>query len=1072
MDYLSRGVEFLSRCAKGARPAPSRVAARQGRRLTVESLEPRQLLALTHLYTFNDGTANDTAGSAPGTLMNGAFVEAGRLKLFNSGVTSGQTTAINYVQLPAGVLPASGSFTVEAWYASNDAANWARLFDIGDQTGANGNSYAFFTLRSASGDSRAVLHPAAATERVATGTATNNGSEHMAAVVVDVDSGLLRLYLDGVAAGTAALSGASAASVNGVLAYIGRSLFNADPGFTGTVNELRIYDEARSAADIGQDAAAGPATDGAAAQRQVEHLDRGMVAIRRSTTQAYVSWRLLGSDPSSVAFNIYRAAGAGAAVKLNSTPIAATTDYSDLTANFAVANAYHVRAVINGVEQPASESFTLAANATVGYYLEVPLQIPLGGTTPSGEAYTYVANDASVGDVDGDGQYEIILKWDPTNAKDNSQSGYTGNVYVDAYKLDGTRLWRIDLGRNVRAGAHYLPFLVYDFNGDGRAEVIMRTAEATVDGVGTVIGNPNADYRNSSGYILSGSEYLTMFNGLTGAIIHSTSLRPLRNTVSSWGDSYGNRVDRFQMSVAYLDGVHPSFVVGRGYAGPQSGFSARNEVAAFDVVNNQIVFRWLFAGATNGQNPGFVGQQAHSITVGDVDGDGKDEIITGASAINDNGALLYNTGFGHGDALHMTDMDPLRPGLEIFMPHEGTGGNGHVAASYRDAATGALIFALPPAVQNAEGEWPDVGRGVAMDIDPNHLGYEIWNTYHGDMYNVDGTAIYAKGNAFTNFGAWWDADLQRELLDGTTISNWNNPGRANIDLDPNSSNTFPPGVSSNNGSKSTPALSGDILGDWREEVIWRKGDSTGLRIFTTPTAATTRMVTLMHDTQYREAIAWQNSGYNQPPHPSFYLGAGMVPPPAPAVYAVVYGAVEGDFNGDRVVDEQDLDVWTKNFGIVVADGSIAGDADGNRRVDGDDFLVWQQNLGAGSPAVEATLAAAVAAEDEGDSSGTPLPSVASAESSLGSLAGAGLPGALRTTASVTTLDRDNRASATVHVLAQPLTGLANADATERPARKRSFRADAASDAVDRVHDLCADRAAAVAASLDEALAGL
>jgi hypothetical protein len=1034
MDYLSRGIRALMR--RGGGDAASSRLQRGGRRLALERLETRQMMALTHLYTFNDGSANDSAGTAHGTLVNDAMVSDGRLVLLNSGVTSGQATAINYAQLPADLLPSSGSFTIEAWFASNDAANWARVFDIGDQTGTNGNSYVFFTPRSSSGDSRGAIHPAASAERFATSTATNNASEHLAALVVDASADQLRLYIDGSLKGTAALNGANAASVNDTLAYLGRSLFNADPGFTGSINEFRIYDDVRTADAISQDAVAGPEINGAPTRRQVELLDRGVVAIRRSTTQAYIGWRLLGTDPSDIAFNVYRAAGAGAPVKLNSTPLSVTTDFTDSTANFAVANTYHVRAVINGVEQPASKSFTLAAGATVGYYREVPLQAPQGRTVqlpagvtgdPGSHAYTYVANDASVGDLDGDGEYEIILKWEPYNpddiddpdnnpprtgegsARDNSQSGFTGNVLVDAYKLDGTRLWRIDLGRNIRAGAHYTQFVVYDLDGDGRAEVSMKTAPGTVDGVGNFVlmgsDSPTADYRNSSGYVLTGPEYLTVFNGQTGANMATIAYQPARGSVTQWGDSYGNRVDRFAGAVAYLDGVRPSLVMSRGYYGPQSsGGSARNEIAAYDFRNGQLTLRWHFKAQRNingaSLNLNYIGQGTHGISIADVDADGKDEVIYGASAIDDNGAPLYSTGWGHGDALHVSDMDPTRPGLEIFMPHEGTGGNGHVAASYRDAATGAMIFELPPAVQYTDSDgnlkWPDVGRGVAMDIDPNRLGYEMWDSFHGSMYNVDGTALYGKGNAFTNFGAWWDADLSRELLDGTTISEWNNPGRANIDLDPTSSNTFAPGVSSNNGTKSTPALSADVFGDWREEVIWRTNDNTKLRIFTTPIAATSRMVTLMHDTQYRAAIAWQNAAYNQPPHPSFYLGAGMSAPPTPVIYSVV----NGDFDASGTVDAADLAVWRANASQTGQFGQAVGDADADRDTDGFDFLAWQRNLGKSAPLPAAstsaavTLAAAVVAADE-----APLTMFASEDSRVfvdarvGSLAASGLPGA-------------------------------------------------------------------------------
>jgi rhamnogalacturonan endolyase len=700
----------------------------------------------------------------------------------------------------------------------------------------------------------------------------------------------------------------------------------------------------------------------------MEFLNRGVVVIRTSSTAAYVGWRMLGTDPTDVAFNLYRAADGGAPVKLNVAPITTTTNFSDSAAtglNLSVANSYFVVPVIGGVEQAPSEAFTLPAAAPTQSYLRVPLQRPAGGTVslplgtqtpPSGTLnYTYSPNDASVGDVDGDGQYEIILKWDPSNSQDNSNEGLTGNTIVDAYRLDGTRLWRIDLGRNIRSGAHYSQFLVYDFDGDGRAEVVMRTADGSVDGVGTVIGDPAADYRDGYtgtgdgrwGRVLGGPEWLTVFNGLTGAIIGSIPFEPARGSVSSWGDSYGNRVDRFQATVAYLDGVHPSIIWGRGYAGPQSGFNARNEVAAYDYANGQLSVRWIFEAATNGANAGYVGQTAHSITVGDVDNDGKDEITTGAAALDDDGTLLYNTGLGHGDALHLSDMLPSRPGLEVFMPHESPGSYGNSGGEYRDARTGALIFGIP-----ADN---DVGRGVAFDIDPNYPGYEMWaatddpNGNPRMVYNSQGQPLYRQdaGTPTTgnddipaNFGVWWDSDLLRELLDGTTISNWQYGAATPF------RQTFfsASGSSSNNGTKSTPSLSGDILGDWREEVIFRSSTNTELRIYTTTTLATNRIYTLMHDPQYREAIAWQNSGYNQPPHPSFFVGNGMAAPPVPQIYTVQFvPELAGDYNDDNLVDLDDYTVWRDTLG---SSEDLRADGDHSGTVDDADYDVWKGNFGA------------------------------------------------------------------------------------------------------------------------------
>jgi rhamnogalacturonan endolyase len=607
--------------------------------------------------------------------------------------------------------------------------------------------------------------------------------------------------------------------------------------------------------------------------RQMEYLNRGVVAVKTGTTSAYVGWRLLGTDAPDVAFNVYRSTDGAAPVKRNASPITASTNFVDNSVTATSSHRYFVRPVLNGIEQPDSESFTLPANAPTRQYLPVPLQIPPGGTTPSGETYTYFAGDCSVGDMDGDGQYEIVVKWDPSNAKDNSQNGYTGNVFIDAYRLNGQRLWRIDLGRNIRAGAHYTQFIVYDLDGDGRAEVAMKTAPGTVDGVGNNVilpgDNPAADYRNSSGYILSGPEYLTIFEGLTGRALATTSYLVPRGSVSSWGDSYGNRVDRFLATVAYLDGQRPSLVMCRGYY-------TRATLVAWDWRNGQLTHRWTFDSddGTPG-NTAYRGQGNHNLSVADVDADGKDEIIYGAATIDDNGKGLYSTGLGHGDALHVSDMDPARPGLEVFQVHEDQNAHQGKGGTYRDARTGAVLGFVPGT--------GDVGRGLAMDLDARMPGFEMWTTSDSNIWNVaTGQILQAMpSNMFINFGVWWDADPLREMLDRGTISDWR-VGSDGVGYRQNL--LTPAGVTSINGTKATPALSGDLIGDWREEVILPTTDSAELRIFTTTIAASTRLTTLMHDPQYRVAIAWQNVGYNQPPHPSFFLGDGMPTPPPPNIY--------------------------------------------------------------------------------------------------------------------------------------------------------------------------------------------
>ncbi|OME34258.1 rhamnogalacturonan lyase [Paenibacillus odorifer] len=586
----------------------------------------------------------------------------------------------------------------------------------------------------------------------------------------------------------------------------------------------------------------------AAAARQAEKLNRGLVAVKVSSG-VFVSWRLLGTEELSVSFNLYRNG-----TKVNVTPITDSTNYQDNAGT--ASSSYTVRAIVGGIEQSDSP----AANVWANNYLDVPIQISAGGTTPDGVSYTYSANDASVGDLDGDGEYEIVLKWDPSNSKDNSQSGYTGNVYLDAYKLNGTRLWRIDLGKNIRAGAHYTQFLVYDFNGDGKAEVVCKTADGTVDGVGVTIGNASADYRNSSGYILTGPEYLSVFSGQTGKALTTIDYVPARGTVSSWGDNYGNRVDRFLAGVAYLDGVHPSIIMARGYY-------TRTVVVAFDWNGSALTRKWTFD-SNSSTNAGTAGQGNHSLSVADVDNDGKDEIIYGALTIDNNGATLYNTGLGHGDALHVGDLNPNRPGLEVFKVMENT--SSPYGAAVWDAANGTVLWGVYTG--------KDTGRGMAADIDPNYPGEEVWA--HGvGLYSITGTKISSTMPS-VNFGIWWDGDLSRELLDGVKIDKWNPASNSVTNLLTGAS------VASNNSTKATPSLQADLLGDWREEAIWRKSDNSALRIYTTTNITTNKIYTLMHDPVYRLSIAWQNTAYNQPPHTGFFLGNGMPTVSKPNIYVV------------------------------------------------------------------------------------------------------------------------------------------------------------------------------------------
>ena len=599
---------------------------------------------------------------------------------------------------------------------------------------------------------------------------------------------------------------------------------------------------------------------------QREDLGRGVIAIRKDASTVTLSWRYLSSDPITTGFNIYRNG-----TKMNDTPITTATCYDDTYADDLSAT-YEVRPVVDGQETGYKNGrYTLPAHAPTGY-LEIPLNRPDDGMTPAGDTYTYSPNDASIGDVDGDGEYEIILKWDPSNAHDNSHDGYTGEVLLDCYRLDGTRLWRINLGKNIRAGAHYTQFMVYDLDHDGRAEVVMRTADGTVDGKGNVIGDANADYRypgemytprrrkgdteapkpqlRYQGRIMEGKDYLTVFSGLTGEALQTVDYIPQRGDMAAWGDKRANRSDRFLAAVAYLDGVHPSVVMCRGYY-------TRTVLAAFDWDGKNLRQRWVFDTDTPG-NEAFAGQGNHNLRVGDVDGDGCDEIVYGSMTVDHDGKGLYSTGLGHGDALHLTQFSADDAGLQVWACHE----NKRDGSTFRDAATGRIIFQCPSDI--------DVGRCMAADIDPLFPGVEMWSMRSDGIRNHKGEIIAPRVKSLPmNMAVWWDGDLLREMLDGNVVSKYNWRVEECYPLV-----TFE-GALSDNGTKATPCLQGDIVGDWREEVLLRAEDNRSLRLYVSTIPTEYRFHTFLEDPVYRISIATENVGYNQPTQPGFYFGPDL-----------------------------------------------------------------------------------------------------------------------------------------------------------------------------------------------------
>ena len=640
-------------------------------------------------------------------------------------------------------------------------------------------------------------------------------------------------------------------------------------------------------------------------QHQMEKLDRGLVAFPTTTGKVFVSWRLLGTDAPATTFTLLK----------NGKPVAENiTGATSMTVDGGDDDEFQVAVYDAGSDATVLETSPVV-KPWAKSYLELKLDRPETGVLGG----TYSPNDCSVGDVDGDGQYEIFVKWDPSTSKDNSQSDKTDNVYIDCYKIvNGTSsnaqlLWRIDLGVNIRAGAHYTQFMVYDFDGDGCAELMCKTAPGSKDGQGNYVNQAatdekiltadNAkDWRTEAGRINGGQEYLTVFKGLTGEAVHTIAYYPNRNAKAelseaegtfNWDDrsgkkdrgDYGNRGERYLAAVAYLGGPDalPSGVFCRGYY-------TFAYVWAVDFDGTELKTRWLHssdkktsyslqdaAGQTETFSPTVctsgLGRYTmyangnHNLSVADVDGDGRDEVVWGSAALDDDGKMLYAVGYGHGDAIHLADLDPDRPGLELFDVHEE---KGDYAWDLHDAATGEILW-------KGGQKGQDNGRGLAADIVADR-GYEFWSSYGGfnsasrnqNPFNAVTGKEAGLSKPSMNFRVYWDGDEYDELLDGTTISKY---GKGNLAQGQGLSAISTMGApSSCNGTKATPCLSADIFGDWREEVIlWSKNDSSTLNVYSTAYETDYRFPTLMHDHTYRMAVAWQNTAYNQPPHLGFYL---------------------------------------------------------------------------------------------------------------------------------------------------------------------------------------------------------
>ena len=653
--------------------------------------------------------------------------------------------------------------------------------------------------------------------------------------------------------------------------------------------------------------------------RQMEKLNRGLIAVKttadtrgQAVNGVYLSWRLLGDESlENQAFDIYKNG-----TKIHTTGVHDATNWIDTSGT--ASDKYKV--VKAGEDASKETEVTPTSNNNCAKSNEVGngnseknsftyVDIPISRPDPvermgDGKISNYYtvdknheggANDASVGDLDGDGNYEIVLKWDPTDSKDSAGADFTGNAYIDAYKIDPNNdgyMWRIDLGKNVTSGAHYTQFLVYDFDGDGKSEVAMKTAPGTVDGTGhyvTEVGDTdeirNTD--NTKSYIgtsgrLKGknpfTQYLTIFDGETGAALYTTDYIPYDAAENQyWGDSGAkyNRSERYLAAVAYLDGIHPSIVMCRGYYHD-------SVIRAYTWDGTELTMQWEHKGKKSESSTTLYGQGNHNLSVGDIDNDGKDEIVYGSAALDDDGkTVLGNTGLGHGDAMHMSDFN--NDGTqEVFSVKEEQFKK--YAEDLRVASTGKHFWSSGKLVTS-----DDNGRGVMDNIDDSYAKEHSnalaigWSSGIANAHDLNGDDVAAKpagagSGTFDNFLVYWDGDLSRELLDANIIQKYYAAtGTTKRFYGPSDGYTLT-GGSTNNYSKRNPSLVADIWGDWREEIIMpvNKGSATDqayLRIYTSTIPTDYRITTLMHDCQYRLSVAWQNVGYNQPTHASYYIGS-------------------------------------------------------------------------------------------------------------------------------------------------------------------------------------------------------